>query len=438
MKTYWLFLFLILLLSCAKPKKINVQGNNFVYGIGIYFLDSNSLNLSEYETLTKLKFSDFQKTNNISELTSIDVYSIKIEKPSDEFTPPDTNSIDQFGRNLSKMEKLQLQKYKNVLSFVFRGLPTANYEKQKRINDYIYELVKDKNVVIADFNSYEWFNPQSWFEKRLTNFNDTIKDIVNQIAVHLYRNDEFCRAVTMGMDKFGLPDVSIKDFSCSNSNAYSNLINVVVQTLAENTFVNKDSSLNLDLNSIKNKTLQNAFTADLKVKAKKKASIKLKLVKPDEGDNNNKQFQIVFVHPDFKTPQEEQEKTISDLFGAENAIKYVSHDALLLDASKRAKARLPELRKLFCKGLEPGYAILLKAPFKTLKGTNEWMWVEITKWTSESITGILQNEPYEIKNLKAGAIVTVYEKDIFDYLLYKPDGSSEGNETGEIINKSKE
>ena len=37
--------------------------------------------------------------------------------------------------------------------------------------------------------------------------------------------------------------------------------------------------------------------------------------------------------------------------------------------------------------------------------------------------------------LKAGARVKVKEADIFDYILVKPDGSMEGNETSKLIEK---
>ena len=74
---------------------------------------------------------------------------------------------------------------------------------------------------------------------------------------------------------------------------------------------------------------------------------------------------------------------------------------------------------------------------KTDGGGREWMWVEITKWKNESISGILQNDPSEIAKLKAGAIVKGQQKDVFDYILYKPDGTYEGNETGKILEHRK-
>jgi uncharacterized protein YegJ (DUF2314 family) len=61
------------------------------------------------------------------------------------------------------------------------------------------------------------------------------------------------------------------------------------------------------------------------------------------------------------------------------------------------------------------------------------MWVEVTSWSGKKNSGILQNEPFNIKNLQVGAVVEFQDEEIFDYILNRPDGTSEGNVTGEII-----
>ena len=193
----------------------------------------------------------------------------------------------------------------------------------------------------------------------------------------------------------------------------------------------------IDLQKIKHDQLRNQLTTDLKANAKKNAWIKLKTVIPEEGDNINTQLLIVFKDAKFSSAQEEQTATLKNLFGTEESLAFTDHDSEILEASEKARLRLPGLKTKFNKGLEPGYSILIKAPFKTDEGGREWMWVEITKWENEFVTGILQNEPFKIANLKAGSIVFANEKDIFDYMLYKPDGTHEGNETGKILEKRK-
>jgi uncharacterized protein YegJ (DUF2314 family) len=65
------------------------------------------------------------------------------------------------------------------------------------------------------------------------------------------------------------------------------------------------------------------------------------------------------------------------------------------------------------------------------------MWVEVVRLNGDTIDGVLQNDPFEVPGLKAGARVEVYADAIFDYVLVKPDGSRGGNETGRLLEKAK-
>lgn len=424
---------LILLFSCSSNEKVSILNDNFINGIGIYLLNNDSLDLKVINELAKSKFSDFNKTDSLNDTVADNLFVIKLEKPSENNTPPNVTSLEYFGKDLTDQEKDKLQNYKQVLTIYFKGTPQNLYAKQQRINKFIKDLIRDKEIVVADYNSYEWFNSASWAKQRVDNFKDNTIDITHQISVHTYRENEYCRAVTMGMNKFCLPDISINNFPCSNQLTFGGLVNAVIQTLAENPVINEDSTLTIDLKEIKNTVVKNFLTSDLKKNAKAYVTIKLKSVEPEEGDNDNKQLLISFENPKYANQQQEQEEIIVNLFGSSDDLVKVTHDALLLNTSKKARQRLPELMKLFNDGLAPGSSILVKVQFKTIEGGNEWMWVEITKWESQSMTGILQNDPFEVKDLKAGSIVNINEDDIFDYIFYHPDGTFEGNETGKIL-----
>jgi uncharacterized protein YegJ (DUF2314 family) len=61
------------------------------------------------------------------------------------------------------------------------------------------------------------------------------------------------------------------------------------------------------------------------------------------------------------------------------------------------------------------------------------MWVEVLRWEGKTIHGVLQNDPYDVPDMKAGARVDVSEDSIFDYIHRGADGGLEGNETGRLI-----
>ena len=62
----------------------------------------------------------------------------------------------------------------------------------------------------------------------------------------------------------------------------------------------------------------------------------------------------------------------------------------------------------------------------------------LTSWKQSRITGLLENEPFNITDLHGGQIVEVREEDVFDYIRQYPDKHREGNTTGEILRKLNE
>jgi uncharacterized protein YegJ (DUF2314 family) len=433
MKKCIFVLFALALFSCHSSQPISVLNETSLNNLSIYFLSGDTVDKKAIEKLAKEKFPDFKNFVTILPTYKSNAYSITLQKAAADVAPPTVSALQYFGKGLSDDQKLKLQNYSQALAISFLSVSKDVYDVQLRISRFIDELVKNKDVVIFDGNTYDWCSPEWWTNNRVNNFQGEVKDITSQISVPIYRTEGYCRAVTMGMNKFCLPDISISNFPCSNQNTFGSIVNAVVQTLAENPNISADSTLTIDLNSIKNSTVKAFLLSDIIQPAKLTAILKLKQVVPEEGDADNIQLMIAFEDPAYSSPQEEQQKIVSDLFGASDSVINVTHDEAIGQASKKACERLPELRKLFNKGLEPGYSILVKAPFKIEEGRREWMWVEITKWPENTITGILQNDAFEIENLKAGAIVTVNEKDIFDYILNKPDGTMEGNETSPLL-----
>lgn len=116
------------------------------------------------------------------------------------------------------------------------------------------------------------------------------------------------------------------------------------------------------------------------------------------------------------------------------AFKRVLHDEAVLAASRRARDRLrAELKPRFIAGLSPGERLMVKAPFRTPAGGREWMWIGVSRWQGPRIHGVLDNDPVDVRDLKAGVHVDVLEDDILDYLYFRSDGTSEGNETAKLM-----
>ncbi len=411
-------------------KKISVLEPAFASYYTIYFLGDENISLNE---ITRLPMQGFKLIEMLPDSISFDGYHAKsIGKGDDGFINDITLLINTF-IDLSEEETTALGNAEHAISMIFFGTSANIIQKQKDINDFIYTLVKDKHVIVVDASTFQFYNPALWKEHRVDNFNGEFKNVTGQVTIHTYRENEFCRAVTLGMNKFCLPEISIKDFSCYNQNTIGALINATIQTLFENPHIYDDSTLMIDLTRIRNDTVRNYMLDGVEENVKKAVELKLKSVAPEEGDNPTTQLLIVFDNDEYGSPQRQQENLLQTLFGSTDSILSTEHDEELLKASENARGRLPELKQSFNEGLEPGYTILVKVPFETEDGSNEWMWVEVIKWTDNEMEGILQNDPYEVSYVKAGALVKINEPDIFDYILSKPDGSYEGNVTGEVL-----
>jgi uncharacterized protein YegJ (DUF2314 family) len=160
--------------------------------------------------------------------------------------------------------------------------------------------------------------------------------------------------------------------------------------------------------------------------------------KANDGGSQNWRIGLDFRHGNGVGPDERRQSIITKLWGVADSVKHGDHTPELLAASDRARAKLADLKDRFSEGLPSGHRLLFKVPFPTIDGRQEYMWVEVLQWREEGlIKGVLQNEPFYVKDLSAGSNVEVLEEKVFDYILDRGDGSKEGNETGIILRRQK-
>jgi uncharacterized protein YegJ (DUF2314 family) len=351
------------------------------------------------------------------------------------YAPPDLEALQYSGRGLSRQQAQALQKSGQALIMTFGHTREHGWSALKAATEIAETLARETDGLIWDEETREIFTPDEWRKRRIATWTGTLPDVTRHTTIHAYKNGEYVRAITLGMAKFGLPDVVVQDFSWSLNRNMGHLVNALCQSLAEGGRVAKAGAYALDFRAIKNRGLRDEYLGSLKPNAKAVARLTLMQGTPEDGDPRNRLIEVAFDQYPGADVHERQDAMISALFGWEDSIKRIRHDGELEAASKRARARLPSLRKAFSKGLEPGEFIQVKAPFATPNDSNEWMWVEVTEWQGSRIRGLLRNEPFDIPGLHGGQIVQVQEEKVFDYIRRYPNGKEEGNETGRIIEK---
>jgi uncharacterized protein YegJ (DUF2314 family) len=302
-------------------------------------------------------------------------------------------------------------------------------------------VARDLDAVVDDVESRSFYSPAGFASSVVEGgFEGTLPVVPAHVTVQSYElEDGTLRSVTVGMGKLGLPNLAVSGHSRSHRRQVGQLINATAQALLEGAApLPKGGVFELDAHALKAKKPREAILTDPKKGATGTARFSLVPGQLDEGDDPGPLLELTFGgEPGHES--ERLEACLTGLFGAQDSLKHVEHTSELLAVSARQKKKLLEqVKPRWLKHHAPGDTLLVKAPFKKPSGGSEWMWVEVTTWRRGVISGTLQNDPYEVTNLKAGARVEVKEDDVFDYLLTRADGSEEGNETAPLLEEQED
>lgn len=353
---------------------------------------------------------------------------------AEKYRPPDLQSLQYFGRGISREQAQGLQESQQVLVLDFAHPSRQMREGLRAAYELTEAIARETGGLIWDEETREVFSTDAW-RSRIATWGTGVPDASKHTVIHAYRNGNYVRAITLGMAKLGLPDVVVEDFSWSANRNMGILINLLCQAMAEGAVIGAGGRYDLELKSIRHAGVRDAQLRALKPNAEAVAKLVLLQGVKDQGDPDNRLFEIGFERYPGPDQHARQDRLLSSLFGSEDSVSQVRHTRELLAASERARAKLPALREAFRAGLQPGEYIQLKAPFATRDGRREWMWVEVTSWSGNAIEGLLKNEPDAVPGLHGGQIVKVRQEDIFDYIRRYPDGRQDGNETGAVIQK---
>lgn len=360
---------------------------------------------------------------------AVAIVPTEIEK----FPPPSRKQLELFSRGVDPARIDQVVRSKQVLVFLFLAKGKDRMHVHREALELVGSVAERADGVVWDEDTRELFSPARW-RNRHAAAREALPDIQHFITVHGYREDEdgLARLVTLGMAKFGLPDIALENVPISSTRAANGLVNLVCQTLFERSLARPSAKLTVELAAIRSPGFKRSMNA---LQGAGRGEVTLASVRPEPGDADNALYEIVFPDASGPKKQEAMHRLLGTVFGFEDAVIPMEHDQELLDASRRARARLLQLKSYFQAGLKERELIQIKLPFAVPEGGNEWMWVELVEWNGKVVRGILQNTPFSVPNLTVGARVEGSEDDVFDYIFLHADGTEEGNETGRIMQK---
>jgi uncharacterized protein YegJ (DUF2314 family) len=392
--------------------------------------------LTELKRILTEKTFDFRLADKIDEQNKEPTILARMENdPQNNYAPPSLSSLQYFGRGLTRQQADELQTTESVFLLNFSYTNDRVWDGMRSALELTEMLARSTGGLIWDEATREVFTPEVWHQKRIAEWAEDVPEVAKHTVIHAYKKDDFVRAITLGMSKFGLPDVVIENFSWSLNRNMGHIANMFAQTIAEGAVLTKPGEFDLDFRSIKNAQVREPQVSTLKPNATGIALLSVKKGTWEDGDPMNRLIELTFNRGLGPDDHAKQQQIVAEAFGWEDSAALVKQDDELEQASRRARKKLSALRAEFVRGLAPGEFIQVKAPFRTPDDSQEWMWVEISSWSGDKIIGLLKNEPLNIPNLHGGQIVEVSESKVYDYLRRHADGTTDGNETGRLIEK---
>ena len=350
------------------------------------------------------------------------------EPPIGELRPPDADSLRYFGRGLSPEQVTAVQASEHVIIVELVAERARMHPIHRTAMEVVLALARRTGGLIWDGDTRELYTPEAWKE-RMKRWTKPVPYAPDLFTIHSYRSGDLVRLCTLGLGKLGLPDLVVNQVPPSSNQSMATLVNLAVQTMVQGGEVKEGGLLDVDTSAVH-------VTDDIEGSPPGRATLALVVAKHEEGDPSGRLWEIAFPGGPASEVQVRQEAVIDAVFGSADRLSEVEHDEEILAASRRAHAELEKkIKKRFVAGELHLDRLLVKAPFKTDTGGNEWMWVDVLTWKGTTIEGLLQNDPFEVRGLKAGARVTVAEDSVFDYMIQREDGTTEGNTTGAIMQR---
>lgn len=352
-----------------------------------------------------------------------------------DYTPPTPDSFRYLTVGLEMAQGAAMAESERVFVLGFEALPADLLRANREANTLTHRLAELTDGLPWDQECRLVYSRAAWHEKRVATWQGDLPDVRGHVNMHAYRNPDLVRIITLGMRKFGLPDLVIAQTPSGGSRAAGNTVNACAQRLLEGQSFDGER-FELVLADIRHDGMRAVALANPLEGATGRATLHLAETPREEGDPHNPLLALEFPDAEGGSPLERQATALAVLYGSENPIiGRKAGDAALKAASEKARSDFFAKTPAFRKGMQPNERLVVKVPFK-IEDQVEYMWVEVVGWKIASIEGILMNDSHFDKDLREGRRLSVDLMDVYDYIHYKPDGTEDGNETGKVINTS--
>jgi uncharacterized protein YegJ (DUF2314 family) len=366
-------------------------------------------------------------------------YALVLTPPLKDFAPPDETHLGYFGHGLDAAQKTAAAASKGVLVLSWSLDADPARARLREGQTLVHQLAQKLGGFVWDETTRELYTVDAWKKERLDGWEGDLPDTRRHVVIHYYEADGGRhRGITLGMEKFGLPDLVVEDAPLDESTSLMKALDAVAQVLVEGATPGPGGELRLDMRTIRHAGFHDWLIGSAGKDATFRGRIQLRPATAEDGDPHNRLVELRFPSYPGATDVERQASAFVSMLGAEpdEMAAAPADDVELAAVTARVQKRLPAVAAAFRAGLPLGERIVVKAPFETEDGQVEWMWVGVTSWRGDVVRGHLENEPVYVKSLRLGAVVQVKQASIADYRWTNADDTlKEGGESAQILKR---
>ena len=236
------------------------------------------------------------------------------------------------------------------------------------------------------------------------------------IIVQFFRQpDSSARLVTVGMSRFGSPDLSLRGSTMAAGAMLVDAVNAVASSIVEG---------------------HDALPLTVKLK-NEAVSFEVADAERSAGDPEDFVELVPMGGATGESMREAWDAVVAKLFGESTRAVETKPTKELETAGAKARKDLPAVLKRFAAGEGELFVWgpFVIPPDERADGgpDDEWLWVKVASCDDNACTGALSNRPMYATNIASGRTTSLPRAKIADWQLRFPDGGIAGGETTKLL-----
>src|SRR5215471_5142799 len=180
------------------------MANSIRFEYAVYFLPKHRTvdTFAILHELLSKKYPTLKLVNDIPARPEQMVVQARLERDvPHHYVPPSLESLEYSGKELGQKQAEALQKSQEAFILDFAHPKEYVWTALRTADEMLEDLARSTGGLVWDEQRRDVFTADSWQKKRLETWTSEIPDISSEIVIHIYQEDEYVRAISLGMAK---------------------------------------------------------------------------------------------------------------------------------------------------------------------------------------------------------------------------------------------